>query len=910
MSSNASFAKEIDLNLLFNNLPGLYLILDTDLRIQMVSDAYLKATLTKRTEIVGKYVFDVFPDNPDAKEANAVNNLQYSLEQVLAYKQPHSMPIQRYDIRRPEAFGGGFKEKYWKPKNTPILNSSGELVGIVHQVKDVTKQAKERINSKRNEELLQVVFQTINDVIWDWNLLTDEIKWSEGFNTRFGYSPQETEPTIESWYSRIHPEDKDRVTSSIYNVIYHGLEVWSAEYRFKQKNGNYATILDRGFVLRNTEGESYRMIGAMVDITLTKKAELEAKASEARIRTIMESLPLMTWTALPTGQVSYYNQRWAQYLNTSLEELLKKGWQTFIHPDDLEPTQTKWEEALTTGTNFEIENRWRTATTNEYRWFLVRAAPIRDANNEITLWVGSHTDIEVNKKLQEQLIEQDEKFQRILSQAPAHFCLMKGPDMVVDFLTPGMMALFGNRPCIGLPAAEAWPEMKDQGFLELLQEVYNTGKPYNAVEQKVLYRNDESDNLQAGYFTFTYQPFYDKNNQVEGVLTLTVEVTEQVKAKQAAERLTDELRAEKEKFEFLTEAVPQFIWTTDSQGYHNYFNKRWIDYTGYDVESSKGTEMWNNLLHPEDRERAGKRWQHSLQTGDFYEIEYRFKSKAGDYRWFLGQAIPMRDAYGTIVKWFGTCTDIEEKKRAEEELLQINQELRKTNEDLDSFVYTASHDLKLPIISMSRIFSELTQSAKFTAPDAEILITMFNKSLAQINTTIQDLADIVKVQKNLEESRELTSFAEVTAQVQLSIQDIIKESGANILEYFNDAPVIFFSRVNLKSIIYNLLSNAIKYRSPQRTPEIKINTIKENQFIILTVQDNGLGINLERHKSKLFQMFKRFHSHVPGSGIGLYIINRIIQNHGGHIQVESEVNVGTTFKIYLKNQDYNSNSNL
>lgn len=910
MGSNTSTAKSIDLSLLFNTLPGLLLVLDTELNIQVVSDAFLSATHKEREQIIGQNIIDIFSVEAGQQELQTLAKLQKSLKKVIALKKPQAMPVQRFDLKNPYLKSEQTEERYWKPLNIPVLNNSGELTAIIHQVKDVTKQQKQKITSKRNEELLQVVFQTINDVIWDWDLFSDKMKWSEGFNTKFGYSALEAEPTIESWYSRLHPEDKDRVMTGIYNVIYHGLEVWSDVYRFKQKNGSYASILDRGFVLRDATGEPYRMIGAMVDITATKKAEQEARASEARFRTIMESFPLMTWTALPTGEINYYNQRWTEYLGVPLPELYQKGWQKFIHPNDLEKTEKHWQQALAAGTDFEVENRWRSVYSQDYRWFLVRGVAIKNDKNEIVLWVGSHTDIEANKKWQAQLEAQDEKLQRVLTQAPAHFCLMKGPDMVIDLVTPGMVALLGNRPSIGLPAAQAWPEFKEQGFISLLEEVYRTGKSYSGTEQKVIYQNDESGNLKEGYFSFSYQPFYDKNHQIEGVLTVTVEVTDQVKAKQAAEFLTEELRSEKEKFEFLAESIPQFIWTTDPQGYHDYFNQRWIDYTGYDVESSQGTEMWKNLLHPDDRERARLRWEHSLQTGEFYQIEYRFKSKAGDYRWFLGQATPMRDAAGNIVKWFGSCTDIEQNKRAEEEMVLVNQELRKTNEDLDSFVYTASHDLKLPIISMSRIFSELSESVQFTTPDADILISMFHKSLDQINTTIQDLADIVKVQKNLEQTQEVISFTSVINQVQLSIQDFIKESGAQLKTDFSGAPEIFFSRVNLTSIMYNLVSNAIKYRSPDRAPLIRITTVKENQFILLTVQDNGLGINLDRHKGKLFQMFKRFHNHVPGSGIGLYIINRIVQNNGGYILVESEVNVGTTFKVYLKNKELNQNHTL
>ncbi|MDU0371733.1 PAS domain-containing protein [Hymenobacter endophyticus] len=120
-----------------------------------------------------------------------------------------------------------------------------------------------------------------------------------------------------------------------------------------------------------------------------------------------------------------------------------------------------------------------------------------------------------------------------------------------------------------------------------------------------------------------------------------------------------------EDFSFLAELIPQLVWTTDPMGFHTYFNQRWTDFTGYTLADSVGPDMWNNLLHPDDRQLARQVWGHSLATGDFYEIEYRFKSQQGDYRWFLGQALPVRDAAGEIEKWFGTCTDIHDQKMQE-----------------------------------------------------------------------------------------------------------------------------------------------------------------------------------------------------------------------------------------------------
>ncbi|GAA4363468.1 hypothetical protein GCM10023185_32230 [Hymenobacter saemangeumensis] len=123
-----------------------------------------------------------------------------------------------------------------------------------------------------------------------------------------------------------------------------------------------------------------------------------------------------------------------------------------------------------------------------------------------------------------------------------------------------------------------------------------------------------------------------------------------------------------DQFAFLADLIPQLVWITDPTGFHTYFNQRWVDFTGYTLEDSIGPDMWNNLLHPDDQERARQVWGHSLATGDDYNIEYRFKSRQGGYRWFLGQALPRRDASGQIVAWFGTCTDIEEQRKLREQL--------------------------------------------------------------------------------------------------------------------------------------------------------------------------------------------------------------------------------------------------
>jgi PAS domain S-box-containing protein len=128
-----------DFQLLFQSTPDLYLVLSPDFKIVAVNDAYLRATLTKRNEILGRGIFEVFPDNPSDPQATGVRNLQSSLERALQYKIADTMAVQKYDIRRPEAEGGGFEERYWSPVNSPVLGPDGQISYIIHSVKDVTE---------------------------------------------------------------------------------------------------------------------------------------------------------------------------------------------------------------------------------------------------------------------------------------------------------------------------------------------------------------------------------------------------------------------------------------------------------------------------------------------------------------------------------------------------------------------------------------------------------------------------------------------------------------------------------------------------------------------------------------------------------------------------------------------------
>jgi signal transduction histidine kinase len=235
-----------------------------------------------------------------------------------------------------------------------------------------------------------------------------------------------------------------------------------------------------------------------------------------------------------------------------------------------------------------------------------------------------------------------------------------------------------------------------------------------------------------------------------------------------------------------------------------------------------------------------------------------------------------------------------------QELQLNNRQLQQSNTDLDNVIYSASHDLKGPIANLEGLTSRLVtmMNAKLQT-DERKLLDMMIQSVIKLRRTINELTEVVKVQKDIHElPMELVSFAELLDELKETVWVEVEQVKGTIAVNL-EVETVYYARQHLRSILYNLLSNACKYRSDQRKLEIDVCTFYQQSQLVLVVRDNGLGMQ-ESHVSKLFTMFKRFHTHVEGSGIGLYIIKRMIENHGGRIEVASQPDQGTVFTVYFK----------
>ena len=356
------------------------------------------------------------------------------------------------------------------------------------------------------------------------------------------------------------------------------------------------------------------------------------------------------------------------------------------------------------------------------------------------------------------------------------------------------------------------------------------------------------------------------------------------------------VKQKEEQLLLITDAVPVLISYLNSDFTYDFVNKAYEkllkvkreEVLGRHIKEVVGLNAFNNVKSLIEKALNGETVNH--ETLQDY-------GKVGK-KWVKISLVPHK-MKGKVVGVFSLVEDITEFKNIQLELEEKNRALERTNIDLDNFVYTASHDLRSPISNLEGIIKLLNKSVpEKVNPKERKMLEMMDISIQKLRKTIGDLVEITKIQKESEDAvEEPVRFEEIAKDVKEDIYRLIQENNAVIKEDFKVEETIY-KKSNLRSILYNLLSNAIKYRDPNRPLEVEVKSFVQDGFVNLSVKDNGLGLNQNQQK-KLFILFQRLHKHVEGTGIGLFMIKRIIENNRGRIEVKSEEGKGTEFLVFL-----------
>ena len=355
-------------------------------------------------------------------------------------------------------------------------------------------------------------------------------------------------------------------------------------------------------------------------------------------------------------------------------------------------------------------------------------------------------------------------------------------------------------------------------------------------------------------------------------------------------RKTEEtLRESEGQFRQLTEEGPQIVWLSGPDGSLEFVNRRWIEYSGLDLEATRDSRTIALHLHTDDK--VPEHWETAVRSGIPFELEARLRSKGGEFRWFMMRSVPLKDEQGRIVRWFGTSTDIHENK-----LMQL--ELKRANQDLEQFAYSASHDLKEPLRSI-KIFSELLSARygeKMEGPALEFLHHL-RDGASRMEMLVRDLLAYTQT-TTVGESPALTDAEGALSVAMANLTGTIAETNAAIDH--DPLPSVAVRETQLQQLFQNLIGNAIKYHRPGVPPDVRIGAKRQGQEWLFSVADNGIGIE-PQFRERIFGLFKRLHTddEYPGTGIGLALCQRIVERHHGRIWVESDPGKGSVFYFTL-----------
>ena len=547
--------------------------------------------------------------------------------------------------------------------------------------------------------------------------------------------------------------------------------------------------------------------------------------TDSGFRRMMDDLPVALYTTDAEGSITYYN-RAAVALSGRVPELGADrwciSWKIFL-PDGtrLPHRQCPMAVALRggqvpSGSEFMAERPDGTRV-----WFTPRLAVSRDAEGRVTGGISLLVDI-TDRKNKELRTERADLLLSAIVDSSDDAIISKDLNGVITSWNKGAERMFGYtaEEAVGRSITILIPPDRQGEEPNILARL-RRGERMDHFE--TVRRRKDGTLLDI---SLTISPIRDSQGAIIGASKIARDITGS-KCAEAA------LRSSEARFRQLADSMPQIVWTARPEGYLDYYNERWYEFTGYERDRF-GDESWEPILHPADLQRTREAWHNAVASGDSFRIEYRFWDRhKRRWRWFLGRAVPIRDRDNRIVKWFGSCTDIDDQKRVEDDL-------RRANRDLEQFAFSASHDLQEPLRSV-KIFSELLSDNYRNVLDGQALefLNYLRGGAERMEMLIRDLLTYTRV-TTCDAPPEPTDAAEALEKALAGLAGTVSETSAAITA--DPLPSLPVHSAHLQQLFQNLIGNAIKYRSANRPPAVRVSVERQNGQWVFAVSDNGIGI--------------------------------------------------------------------
>ena len=751
---------------------------------------------------------------------------------------------------------------------TGIKNEEGESIGFLGVSIDVIERKQAQDELLRKNQLLSYAEEITLMGNWQWDVVADKVQWSSNLYNIFKLDPEITTLNFDTYFSFVHPDDKEIVTN-YFDTTINEKTLKRFTHRIISGDGKLKTIQLLGEVITDGFGNVVEMIGTCQDVT-------EQKMAENKFRGLLESAPDAMVIVNENREIQLINKQAEKLFGYSLEELFQKPVDILI-PERFSSTNPRSKVAGESKESIGLNKNGKEIPVQ------ISFSPLQ--TEEGLLVSAAIRDITGQKLAEEELLRKNQ----LLSFAE-EITMMGNWQWNV---TASEMKWSSNLFKIFKIEGDIAPNL-----VEYLDFVHPDDRQIVAEHMKKSHEGNGFDGL--------IHRILLKDGTVK-IIHLLAEINKSEDGKVVemigtCQDITEQQMAEN-KFRGLLESAPDAMVIVNEKGKIQLINKQAELLFGYSGEelSDKSVE----ILIP--NRYTGN---HVGHRGNFFANPNVRSMGAGKDLFGInkeGKEIPIQISLSPLQTEEGLLVsaairDISAQKLAERKILQANddleiltQHLTGQNEQLADFAHITSHNLRSPVSNLNALLHLYNISE--SEEERKLLFEKFEVVINHLTSTLNTLIEALRTKKEGRKSLELISFDKVLDKTKEIISGQIIKTNAIITSDFSKSPKIEYHKTYLESIFLNLVTNAIKYRSPDRDPEIHIETEYIDQKIKITFRDNGLGIDLKKHGHKLFGLYKTFHRHPEAKGVGLYLTKIQIETMGGSISATSEENRGSVFTI-------------
>jgi PAS domain S-box-containing protein len=872
---------------LFNSTNIGIALVDLEFNILDTNSGYSQMLGYNRNELKGKKLWEF--THPEVLEENIEKQKQLARGEIESYQ------LEKKFLHKDGSIMHGLLDA------NLIRNSEGEPSYFIGQVVDITQRKNFELSEKENKRMLETLISNLPGMAYrcentkDWRM----VYLSKGCERLTGYKQEDLIDNYKlSFADLIHKDDQLYVWESVQKAI-EKQKPFEIEYRMITAANEERWMWEKGqFVGEGEKGITY-LEGFVMDITETKEANKALRESEENYRVLAETARDIICIHDLDGTIQYINNSGANYLGLRAEDITGINVTEFIksEADQKELLSRKEKRGHGNNRKFLYESTIRSINGKNIPLEISSSSISHKGKADSVLLVGR--DI-TERKEAEQKLKQNEAWYRILFETTGTATFIFGDNKVIIRCNKEFEKLSGYTR-EEIEGKMLWSDFIHQDDLprmlkyhELRTQNYKT--PPNIYEFKFLDKNRE-----LKYIRININKIKGTEFRVASFSDLTNLIVTQ-----------EALRISEERLKLAIEGIGLGLWDWNVDSGEVFFNENWSTMLGYDpseIEYHEGT--WRNLVHPDDWPEVKNELDRHLEgETTMYFTEHRLKTKSGDYLWISDRGtVVERDKEGNPKRMVGIHNDISRRKEAEFKLKNWNKELEKivsertaqleeTNKELESFSYSVSHDLKAPLRAITNFIRILKEECEHMINEEQRkYLEIIESNALKMNTLITDLLSFSKLGRkslNLQNIKTINlvreAFSDQSKNLGYANHEFILKPLSNLYADFSMMRIVF----------NNLISNALKFSADKKNPLIEIGERIINGKRTIYVKDNGKGFDM-KYADKVFGAFQRLHkeNEYKGTGIGLSLVQRIINKHGGKIWVESQPGEGTIFYFYI-----------